>query len=282
MSKVIQSLPAKPLEALHALSVYRFLTTSQFVRLDIGASAASIRNNILPRLHRQRPPLAKKRKLGKFLPEVHYLTERGAKFLAEAYKLPIEEFPYPKGQVQFGEMFARHRFAQVDFHIGFRQWANSRTDTDILFADMDFDVTGSRRQGTFTKKTEIRLPDSTVPVVPDGMFGVEVEDEPRIYALEIHRTTQTKQVATQIKRYMEVLETGAAASKYGLETSPLICSVHMKENVLKGVKAALMQTRGFRAFKGAFLFNTFEQVAEDISRGWTFADNKPANPFRLK
>jgi len=195
------------------------------------------------------------------------------------YKLPVEEFPYPKGQVQFGEMFARHRFAQVDFHIGFRQWADRRFDTDILFADMDFDIIGSRRQGTFISKTEIRVPHSNIPIKPDGIFGIDNNGTPLIYTLEVHRTTETKRVIAQIKRYMEVLETGAAASKYDLKTSPLIFSVHMKDNVLRGVKSALIKTPSFEAFKSAFLFNTFENITDDLTKGWTFADDRLAKPF---
>jgi len=279
MSKIIQSLPPKPFQALEALSIYRFLTVKQFVKLGISASEASVRKNIFPKLHRSRKPLAKKRKLGQFLPEVHYLTEHGAKYLSEVHKLPIEEFPYPKGQVQFGAMFAHHRFAQVDFHIGFRQWANSRPDIEILFTDMDFDVIGSKRQRNFTKKTEIRIPNSTVPIVPDGIFGVMMNGEPRIYILEIHRKTETKQVVTQLKRYMDVLETGAVASKYGLDTSPLICSVHMKENVLKGVKTDLCCIEDFEIFKGAFLFNSFEIIKNDITTKWAFADGIRVYPM---
>jgi len=279
MSNIIQSLPPKPTEALIALSTYRFLTVKQFVKLGIGASEASVRKNILPKLNRSRKPLAKKRKLGQFLPEVHYLTDHGAKYLAELYRLPIEDFPYPKGQVQFSDTLAHHRFAQVDFHIGFRKWADNHPETEILFADMDFDVTGSRRQGTFISKTELRVPHSNTPIIPDGMFGIDQNGSPMIYALEVHRTTETKRVIAQIKRYMEVLETGAGASKYGLETSPLICSVHMKANVLKGVKSALVRTPRFETFKGAFLFNTFENVKNDLTKGWTFADEKPAYPF---
>lgn len=279
MSVIIQSLSVKPTEALMALSIYRFLTVKQFVKLGIGASEASVRKNILPKLHRSRKPLAKKRKLGRTLPDVHYLTEHGVKYLAQVYKLPVEAFPYPKGQVQFGEMFARHRFAQIDFHIGFRQWADSLDDVEILFTDMDFDIIGSRRQGTFTKKTEIRLPNDATPIVPDGIFGVNINGEPRIYILEVHRKTETKAVSEQLKRYIDVLETGAVAEKYGLEVSPLICSVHMKDNVLRGVKVSLLKTQDFELFKGAFLFNSVDDLTSELAKGWSLADDQLVLPF---
>ena len=97
--------------------------------------------------------------------------------------------------------------------------------------------------------------------------------------MEIHRTTETKRVIAQIKRYMEVLETGVAAAKYDVATSPLICSVHMKDNVLRGVKSALLKTPSFESFKGAFLFNTCDNVSSELSQGCTFADDKLALPF---
>jgi len=144
---------------------------------------------------------------------------------------------------------------------------------------MDFDIIGSRRQGNFTKKTEIRLPNSNVPIVPDGIFGVSINGEPRIYILEIHRKTETKQVVAQLKRYIDVLETGAVATKYGLEISPLVCSVHMKDSVLKGVKSALLKTENLEVFTGAFLYNSLEQLSNCISTNWTFSNNQTAEPF---
>ena len=145
--------------------------------------------------------------------------------------------------MQFSPTLAPHRFAQIDFHIGCRQWVENHSNAELLFTHMDFDVEGSKRHGTFTSRTELRVPNSNVPIVPDGMFGVELNGSPIIYALEIHRTTETKRVIAQIKRYMEVLETGVAAAKYDVATSPLICSVHMKDNVLRGVKSALQKHR---------------------------------------
>ena len=108
---------------------------------------------------------------------------------------------------------------------------------------------------------------------------MSINGAPRIYILEVHRKTETKVVTEQLRRYMEVLETGAVAEKYDLEVSPFICSVHMKDNVLRGVKSALCNTPSFEPFKGAFLFNAYDNVANDIANGWTFAIYMKAQPF---
>jgi len=279
MSDIIKVLPPEPRKALVALSVFRFLTPKQLVKMEIAASEPVIRNYVLSTLEKRARPLAKSKKIGKFLPHVHYLTKHGAEELAKLYKRPIEEIPYPKGQVQFGEIFAKHRFAQIDFHIGVREWAHRRGDTEILFADLDFDVIGSRRHGTFEEKSRINLQGGDDFVIADGIFGVERQGQAAVYILEVHRATETTRVARQIARYMDVIKGREIMYKYRVEVSPLVCSVHTKERVLKGTKAHLLNQPEFEAFRGAFIFNTAEQLEKDFSQGWHFADDKPAYPF---
>jgi len=134
MSEIIKVLPPEPRKALVALSMFRFLTPAQLVRLGITASEPVARNYVFARLEKRARPLCKSKKIGRFLPHVHYLTKHGAEELAKVYRTSVDDFPYPIGAVQFGEIFARHRFAQVDFHIGVRQWAHRRGDTSILFS----------------------------------------------------------------------------------------------------------------------------------------------------
>lgn len=279
MSKIVNTLAEEPRKALVALAMFKFLTTKQFVRLGVAASETVVRDYVLNRLKRRNRPMAESKKLSRWLPHIHYLTKHGAAELAELYKIPIDLIKYPKGKVQFGERLAKHRFAQVDFHIGLRQWANSREDTEITFAAMDFDVEGSRIHGTFECPTQIDIPSSNRPVVADGVFIVEANDMPLIYALEVHRTTQTKAVGIQIQRYMDVLQSGALALKYGRQAPTYICSVHALPNVLKGTKKYLMSSPSFAPYRKFFLFNTTDNLAKGVSDGWHFADDTIAEPF---
>ena len=279
MSEIIQVLPPEPRKALVALAMFRFLTPAQFVRLGVAASEPVVRDYVLSHLEKRKRPLAKSKKIGTFLPHVHYLTQHGAEELARNYRVPVEEFPYPIGAVQFGEIFARHRFAQVDFHIGVRQWAHRRGDASILFADMDFDVTGSRRHGDLEERSRIKFKGGDDFIIADGIFGVQIGDASLVYVLEVHRATETTRVARQIAKYIEVIRNREIMFKYRVNVSPLICSVHTKERVLKGTKAHLLNQPGFEAFKPAFLFNTSEQLDRDFTQGWHFADEQPAYPF---
>lgn len=278
MSDIIKTLAEEPRKALVALAAFRFLTSQQFVRLGVAASETVMRDYVLHRLEKRARPLAKSKQISRWLPKVHYLTKHGAEELASMYKLPVSEFKYPTGQVQFGERLAKHRFAQIDFHIGLRTWAFNY-GADFGLGVLDFDVEGSRRGGNFEPLTTINLPNSDKPVVADGIFAVQRENTPLLYALEVHRTTQTKAVTAQIRRYMDVLETGALSFKYGVDFPAVVCSVHTRNNVLVGVKKALLQTPDFPAFRDMFLFNTTDQLAEDFTLGWEFADGEAAYPF---
>ena len=280
MSEIISVLPEEPRKALVALATFRFLTPKQFVDLGVAASETVMRDYVLARLERRARPLSKSYKIGSFLPKVHYLTKHGAEELEKLYRLDPGTIPYPKGQVQFSALFAEHRFAQVNFHIGVRRWAHTLPDADFLFADMDFETNGSVRHGNRVRKSEIFIPEYDNPIVPDGIFKVAFRDKPVIYVMEIHRTTQTKAVGTQLKKYMDVLATNAVNFKYGVSNVPTyICSVHTLDNVLRGAKEYLQADPDYEHFKHLFLFNTAAQLKDDFSAGWHEADGTERYPF---
>lgn len=276
----MKPIPDLPRKALEALAMFRFLTTQQFVRLGIGASDTVVRDYVLSRLEKRHKPLARSKELGQWLPKVHYLTKYGAEELSQLYKLPVSDFRYPKGAVQFGDRLARHRFAQVDFHIGLRTWINSMDDIELLFSNMDFDVEGSRSKGTFKNPTEVFIPTSEKPVIADGIFGIDYNGRALIFVLEVHRTTQTKAVSLQIQRYIDVLRSGVLSFKYELEAPAYICSIHTLDNVLKGTKKSLIANPDFQLFKKFFLFNTVKNLERNFTEGWHFADETPAMPFQ--
>ena len=79
-------------QALEALAQYRFLTPSQFVKLGIAASIPAVRQNVLrPLAIRAKNPIDFQ-DVGRYMGASHvwYLTERGAKDLANYWKVPLD------------------------------------------------------------------------------------------------------------------------------------------------------------------------------------------------
>ncbi len=224
----IASLSEKQLQALEALSTYRYLTAQQLVDLNIASSTTNARDQIFSKLETGRQPLAKAHNAGRFigygqLPYIHYLTKYGAIALAEYYRVPLEKIIYPKGGVQFQrDIF--HRIKVIDYHIKFRQWAKQH-GYRITIADMYFDKIGSQRQGGQVSKTKVILSDGSF-IEPDAILGIQHQGQDSIYVLEYHRHTDKKRVAQQLSKVRQAIDSdGAINRKYQVNTRPLLLSI---------------------------------------------------------
>lgn len=279
MNQAISVFSPQQWSVLQALNTYRFLTVDQMLRLGLSKNAKSIRDKTLFALRHR--GLIYSDKIGSFLPDVHYLTPKGASELAAVEKIAVHASPASK-RFAFSALFAQHRFAQVDYHIGFRQWVEARGDAEVVLELQDFNGRSKTGQSRFKASTELNVPTLPKPVIPDGVFGVRLFTGPTaIYLAEIHRTTQTKAVTDQLLRYLEVIKSGAVRQAFGYEANPTICSIHTQDAVLEGVKARLMQSEAFQPFKRNFVFQTIEGLRTDMSADWHLADNNPANPFPI-
>ena len=259
-------------KVLQALSVYRYLTVEQMLLLGLSKNAKSLRDKTLFALRHHQCIVSEK--IGSFLPDVHHLTKQGRDILCQLEGIELPPAPSQKKQ-PFSALFARHRFAQVDFQIGLHQWVEKRGDADILLELQDF-VRQPRAA------TELVVPELINPVIPDGTFAVQLNTgATALYLVEIHRSSQSKTVSDQLSRYCEVIKSGVVAQKYGFDVNPIICSVHQQKAVLQSVKRRLLAFEGFAPFKHNFVFHELADLNTNFSQGWHFADGTPANPFPL-
>lgn len=266
-------------KVLQALSIYRFLTVEQMLHLGISKNAKSLRDKTLFALRYHK--CIHSEKIGSFLPDVHHLTAHGRRLLSEIEGVEIESAPSNKRQ-PFSALFAAHRFAQVDFHIGLRQWVEQRGDAEVLLELQDFIRTSKADTKKFRPATELTVPSLVNTVIPDGIFAVGLTTgKTAVYMVEIHRSTQSKAVTEQLSRYFEIIKSGIIQQKYGYSVHPIICSVHHQPSVLTSVKARLNRHPGFIHFRRNFVFHSLQGLKSNFTGGWHFADGKQANPFPL-
>ncbi|MEM7241244.1 MAG: replication-relaxation family protein [Pseudomonadota bacterium] len=264
---------------LKALSQYRFLTVEQMLRLGISKNQKSLRDKTLFTLRHLGHIHSEK--IGSFLPDVHHLTPKGHE-LIEAIEGFAQTPASKRSRQPFSALFARHRFAQVDFHIGLRQWIDARGDAEISLALQDFISAPRTRRDKPKPSTELNVPELVNTIIPDGTFAVSLDTgQTAVYLVEIHRSTQSKAVTEQLSRYFEVIKSGIIAKKYGIQANPIICSVHHQSAVLTSVKARLNAHQGFAPFNRNFVFKSLDSLTEDFAGGWHFADDTSANPFPL-
>lgn len=272
MNDVFAVLSPQQYLVLDALRIYRFLTVDQMLHLGISKNANVLRDKALFALRHH--GYIHSEKIGSFLPHVHALTPMGAGVLAALEGCAIDPAPHKKRQ-PFSALFAPHRFAQVDFHIGLRQWADARGDVEMLLELQDF-VRQPRAA------TELTVPGLVNTVIPDGLFAVgNPAGQEAVYIVEIHRATQSKAVAGQLSQYFEVIKSGVINDGHSINAHPIICSVHQQPAVLASVKARLCAHDGFAAFKQNFVFHGLDDLRNNFARGWHLADGSPANPFPI-
>lgn len=279
MNDVFSVFSPQQWKVLQALSIYRFLTVDQMLRLRISKNAKSLRDKTLFALRHHK--CIHSEKIGSFLPDVHHLTKKGRDILCLIEGIESEPVPSNKRQ-PFSALFAAHRFAQVDFHIGLQQWAEKRGDAEVLLELQDFIRDSNSGKGRAKSATELAVPGLINTIIPDGIFAAGlITGQVAVYLVEIHRSTQSKAVTEQLNRYFEVIKSGAIKQKYGYKANPIICSVHHQASVLASVKARLNAHSGFAAFRHNFVFHDLASLPANFSGDWHFADGSPANPFPL-
>ncbi len=264
-------------QVLQALRCYRFLTVDQMLRLGISKNAKSLRDKTLFALRHHK--CIHSEKIGAFLPDIHHLTPHGQDTLAELEGVELGSVPINK-RVPFSPIFAPHRFAQVDYQIGIRQWAEQRSDADIVLELQDFVYEAGSGRRKPSSSTELTIIDHSKAIIPDGTFAVELTSgKAVVYLVEIHRSTQSKAVTEQLVRYFGVIRQRVIEQKYGYAVNPIICSIHHQSSVLASVKNRLNAAPDFEPFKRNFVFRTLDGMTSNFTDDWHFADGTSAIPF---
>ena len=198
MTRTQAALPDTNLQVMEHLHAYRFLTAPQLLRLGVASHVNSLRRTlrrfetgrkyvdwaefgVLPRIGR--------------LPRVYYLTERGARYLAEAWRVEPAEINYPRGVKLFSRDYF-HRGATIDFHIELRRFAAQYGLTVEVFHSY-FDTAGANRNENPADRlrhlSKVPLEDSFF--IPDAIFAVRASDGSRyLFVLEVYNGIDTKRV----------------------------------------------------------------------------------------
>ena len=274
-------LSEKPHQALEALTIYRYLTAKQFVSLGIAASPTVARDHVLKKLKQGRYPLIKTKDFGRWpgygrLPHIHYLSQRGVKYLAEINTVSERSIRYPKGGVQFTrDLF--HRIAVIDCHIAIRQWAKEN-GFEVTQSALYFDKRGAQRGQGQICDTRLDLGNMGM-IEPDGIFVLKFDDFILPLILEVHRYPDSGRIAQQLNKHGYGIHIGSLNSKYGVAVSPIILSVHEHEHSMLSVQKRLSEAKGFESFEQGYIFNTVEQFKTDMTTGWKYACMKPALLF---
>jgi len=260
---------------LEALATYYYLTPS-LVELAGIATRRTARDKIFPQLLKARPStsLVECRRFKKTEGKEHLyaLSKRGVKYLNEVSGIPSDDISFPKKGIQISNHYD-HCTAFIAFHIQFLKWLDE-VDGRMIKFDRYFGRVPhpEPHRKELICATTVYHRDGQIS--PDGMVKFETNGNEKLYAIEIHHDKKSGRIIDQLEKHVIAANDGAPQARYQHSTHPFVLNIFDQPNVMENVRKRFYSSPILNAETQGFLFNTLEQVKQDISKGWHYANGE--------
>ena len=272
------------IKILELLATYKFLTTSQFLRLGIVKYRPNLVNLLKDLRDRQKPFIARIKfpvhaKFGR-IEDVYYLTRHGVKFLTEHLNWNIEDIKHPKQQNSFFFRDYFHRLWTIDFHIEFRLWTENK-GYEILFFDYYFDKIGANRTKRNLPRlealTKITYNNGKDHIFADAISMFKTPERKYLFCLEVYTGKDTKRIINQLEKYTLALAEGQPSLKYNFNRGARIYIILEHKSNLEAVLNRMRENDIFEEFEDYFLFKTIDDLKENFYNKWKTFKNRTLN-----
>ena len=269
---------------LDGLRLYRFLTVPQMAKIGIGTRNGQV-NHVLPDLVKANKPYISRvvpgtlPKLGR-LPNVYFLTERGACIIADALMIDRNKVKYPK-RVSTTSVHFWHRTHAVDCHIAVKKWADKNNHCIDFYRDY-FEYTGANRSRDMAPQrsvTRVELSDGSI--IPDAIFQMTDDaGKSRFFALEMYNQNRPQRTFEKMLEYCHALAEQALTKAFNYPSLPRVLMVFELDAALITHLARAKQHPALKKFLKFFYFTTLQEFESDFRAGWRTLDgDKRANLF---
>lgn len=264
--------------ALELLAVYKYLTSSQFVKMGLFKKRAYVTNALKVLINTNKPLLAKHdfNPIDGKLESFYYLTKYGKKFLIDELEYTEAQIKAPRGlsPVRLKDYF--HRKYTINFHIGFRKWLE-KNHGKISFLNYYFDKTGNNRSSDnsthVTALNKIQL-DNANAFIPDINTMFSLDGEKYLYLFEQHDGKDTKRLLEQLKIHFIAISQKAVSKKYNLHKSHKVVVICEHASVKKIVIQRLQAAKDIGYYYDFFIFKTNAELEGDFYNNWTLLNGE--------
>lgn len=267
---------ASHVDCLRALARYKYLTHAQLQGLRLSVQHLTHLTKVTGELRkaglteRILPPIVP----GKGRAEaLHYLTPKGAKFLADLDGVSVRE-------IGFHPVFSTisvdywHRRTLIDFQIALDQGLEA-TPLVVGVFNRYFDKTGANRTndpevGHLRSMSRVEL-GKDFYIIPDAIFTVQDAADPSkrvLFCLEIAMGDKTKQNLEQIRKHIYAMRSGAIPEAYGTKTGYRCLHLFERSELKEAVVRRFHEIPDAAAFREYFLFAEAEAFRADPLRCW--------------
>ena len=218
---MITNIQAKVLESL---AVYKYLTLSQMLQLNVGTRDSRYIHRQVASLRDRRKPLVECSNYQSPQPRrgrvesMYYLTEEGERALINDLFYPENKIRRPVGKSQVYRDYY-HRKYTIDFQIRLMKWCASK-GKEVPLSEFYFDYSGNNRVGkNLTAQTRIDL-EGDEYIIPDMSFTIRAPGKgDSFFLFEMHNGKDTGKLIRQIHQHAKALVSRATHKRYGLDQS---------------------------------------------------------------
>lgn len=265
--------------AIEWLAVYKYLTSSQFVKMGLFKKRGYVTNALKVLIDTNKPLLAKHdfNPITGKLESFYYLTRYGQNFLMGELDYTEAHIKAPRGlsPIYLKDYF--HRKFTIDFHIGLKQWLEANGG-EIDFLNYYFDKAGNNRssdKSTYvTAMNKIQL-DKTNAFIPDINTMLSLNGEKYLYLFEQHNGTDAKRLFEQLYVHIIAISEGAVSKKYNFQKSHKVIVVCEYESVKQSVIQKLQSGQDIEYYNDFFIFKTNAELEVDFYNNWTLLNGEP-------
>ena len=270
------NLKEKSIKILEILAIFKFLSTSQIITLNIakhkpnlvGPIKDLIFYNLIGKITFWVDP-----KKGK-LENVYYLKIKWVKFLKDElnYDEDIKiKYPIWTNSLFFRDYF--HRLYTIQFHIKLFIYLVQNNWTIRIF-DTYFDKTWSNRiDANLKAKTKLIFKDGSY-FIPDAICLYEKENKPYIVTFEIYRGKDTKRVLKQFIKHLNALSEWLPSKVFNKKIGSKVVALFDTKEAMISVIKRFRQDSKFHNFDNFFIFNYLEDWNLDMNTWLDCYDNK--------
>ena len=275
------NLTENQIKAIELLSIFKYLSSSQFVKMGVFKKRSYLTNSLKILLDTKNPLISKHdfNPINGKLESFYYLTKYGKRFLINECEYDETQIKVPSGvnQIYLKDYF--HRKYTIDFHIAFRQWVESQ-EGQVDFLNYYFDKAGNNRSGNdyVTALNKIQL-DESISFIPDINAKFTINDKKYLFLLEQHNGNDSKRLFEQLYVHIHAILKQAVSLKYDYKKPYKVVVVCEERSVKDSVIKRLAKVQGIEHYNNFFIFKTNDELEEDFYTNWTLINREKTNFF---
>lgn len=266
--------------AIKWLATFKYLTSSQFVKMGLFKKRAYVTNSLKELTDMQKPLIAKHNfnPISGKLESFYYLTKYGKNFLMDEEEYTEAQIKVPRGlsPIYLKDYF--HRKSTIDFHIQLRQWLVSNGG-EINFLNYYFDKVGNNRsvdESKYVTALNKIQPEGANAFIPDISIMFSLDGKTYLYVFEQHNGTDAKRLFEQLYVHIIAISQSAVSKKYNAKMLHKVVVVCEYERVQQSVLQRLQKEKGIERYNDFFIFKTNAELENDFYNNWTLLNGEPS------